>query len=337
MTFTQIIYKNKFLCYLYCFVSRIKYHSFFREVGFRSKLDIFDYKNIAKPLPKCYREICTDNNCFGIGYSLRKYAGYQKSYVNGWIEHGYFFADVISSLAAISFTNNVITFGNHREEVNKMLLPQKKCYKIGPYVHYAEDYITEDKFIELKKELGRVLLVFPVHAGTGNSVQYEKAEFFKLVESVASGFDTVLFSLFWTDIKDDYVTEIEKRGYRIVCSGHRYDPFFLSRQKTIIKLADVTMSNGLGTNLVYCTYYKKPHWLIRQQKDFTSNSKKGDKNTAYINKIKNNSSVAPLIYESFKEYCDVITDEQYELCSEIFGFNDIKSREEMLNLLNNLK
>ena len=332
----EFVYKSRLLCDLYCRWSRLSNPGFTNEVLRRRALNIFDYKGISQPLPKVYNEICTDNNCFGIGYSIRQYAEYDKPYIKGWIEHGYFYADTISDLAAISFTNNIITFGSHREHINNILLPQKRCFKIGPYVHYAKDYVSEEEYEQMKKSLGKVLLVFPIHSGTGEKVLYEKEELFKTVESVASEFDTVLFSLFWSDITDEYATEIEKRGYKIVCSGHRFDPFFLSRQKTIIKLADVTMSNGLGTNLVYCTYMKKPHWLVRQDSKTISINKTGEKHKEYEERNKNNSSIKSILHEAFEEYRETLTENQYQLCSDLFGFENIKSPMEMLSLLKSL-
>lgn len=332
----EFVYKSKLLCDLYCKWSRVSHLGFKNEVLRRNALDIFDYKGISQPLPKVYYEICTDNNCFGIGYSIRQYAGYKKPFINGWIEHGYFYADAISDLAGISFTNNILTFGGHRELVNNKLLPQKKCFKIGPYVHYANDYVNEDEFIKIKKKLGKVLLVFPIHSGTGEKVLYEIEELFKIVNSVADGFDTVLFSLFWSDITEDYASEIEKRGYKIVCSGHRFDPFFLTRQKTIIRLADVTMSNGLGTNLVYCTYLKKPHWLVKQDANTLSLGKTGEKHKEYEEKNKNNSSIESELYDAFREYRETLSESQYQLCSKLFGFEEVKTPIEMLSLLKSL-
>ncbi len=331
------LYRNEHLAKIACAISRLRYPSYRKEVEKRRNLDIFDYRGIAKFLPKYYTEICTDNNCFGIGFSLRNYAGYKKSYVNGWIEHGYFYADTVSDLASISFTKNIVTFGNHRESINKKLLPQKRCIKIGPYVHYADDYINDSEFVKLKKKLGKVLLVFPVHSGIGEKVQYEKAELFKLVGSVAKNFDTVLFSLFWSDITEEYVNEIEKRGYKIVSSGHRYDLYFLCRQKTIIKLADVTMSNGLGTNLVYCTYMNKPHWLINQETKTESLNKTGDKHLAFQEKNKNNCSIMEQLYSMFCNYEETLSEDKYLFCSELFGFRDVRSKSEMYDLLNSLE
>lgn len=332
----EIVYKSKMLSYFACVLTRLHHPGFQKEIKKRSELDLFDYKNIAKSLPKYYEEICTDNNCFGIGRCIRKYSGYKGSYVKGWIEHGYFYFDTVSSLASISFAKSILTFGSHREKVNVQYLPKKKCVKIGPYIHYADDYIDEETFKELKAKLGRVLLVFPMHSGTGQKVQYDIDELFKNVESVAGDFDTVLFSLFWTDINSEYVSQIESRGFKTVCSGHRFDPYFLSRQKTIIKLADVTLSNGLGTNLVYCTYLKKPHWLIRQKRTYASLNAIGDKHKTFQENNINKASVVELLYDIFKDYRNDLSEVQYDLCSQLFGFNDIKSPIEMLDLLSSL-
>lgn len=332
----NIVYRSKILSKWACLVSRLMSKDYPAEIERRSHLDILDYKGLARPLPKYFQEICTDNNCFGIGQSIRRYAGYKGSFINGWIEHGYFYLDNVSSLASISFSKNIITFGSHRESVIKSNLPQKTCIKIGPYIHYAQDYVNEKDFWRLKNRLGRVLLVFPVHSGTGQQVEFNIEELFKNVESVAGKFDTVLFSLFWSDIKSDFVSKIESRGYRIVCSGHRFDSFFLSRQKTIIKLADVTMSNGLGTNLVYCTYLKKPHWLIHQEKTYSSLNSIGDKHRVFQEKNRLNTSITVSLYDSFKEYHETLTKEQYQLCSDFFGFNEVKSPKEMLELLQSL-
>lgn len=333
----EFVYKSKILCELYCKWSHVIHPKFRKEILRRKEFNLFDYKGISQPLPKVYDEICTDNNCFGIGYSIRQYAGFKKPFIDGWIEHGYFYADAISELAAVSFTKNILTFGRHREEVNHKLLPEKNCFTIGPYVHYAKDYVSEAEFMQIKRKLGKVLLVFPIHSGTGEKVLYEKEELFKIVERKASGFDTVLFSLFWSDINEEYATDIEKRGYKIVCSGHRFDPFFLCRQRTIINLADVTMSNGLGTNLVYCTYFKKPHWLVRQEAKTISLDKTGDKHKEFEEKNKNNSSIDSLLYDAFDGYSEILTDKQYQLCSDLFGFEDIKKPEEMKQLLTSLR
>ena len=69
MSLASTIYKSKLLSALYCKVSQVRAPGFKKEVNRRATLDIFDYQGIAQPLPKCYHELLTDNNCFGIGWS----------------------------------------------------------------------------------------------------------------------------------------------------------------------------------------------------------------------------------------------------------------------------
>ena len=59
-------------------------------------------------------------------------------------------------------------------------------------------------------------------------------------------------------------------GFRVVTSGHKFDPYFLSRQRFLIRLADATASNSVGTHIGYCLYYGKPHRLITSELDENS-------------------------------------------------------------------
>ena len=331
------LYESRVLSKTACFLLRQRYRSFPRLIENRRECSLFDYKGVAGPLPKYYEEICTDNNSFGIGHCLRAYASYKKNYVNGWIEHGYFWADVVSSLAAKSFAKTILTFGAHRVKVNQQLLPNKQVIAIGPYIHYAPDYLSEQEFDKLKKELGRVLLVFPVHSGTGMKTEFDVGELFRYIDGISDGFDTILFSLFWSDITDEFVKVLcGHEKVIIACSGHRYDWNFLSRQKTLIKLADVTMSNGLGTNLVYCTYLGRPHWLVNQTIERSAKDDNGVAHLEYIKKNANNSSIKKDFLEAFGSFSDSLTNAQFELCRSTFGFDNVMSPAEMYNLLQSL-
>ena len=332
------IYSSRFLSSVACWFSRLKNPSFPASVKERSSYSVFDYNKVGAPLPKYYEEICTDNNSFGIGHCLREYAGYSKGRVNGWIEHGYFWADVVSSLATKSFTKTIMTFGSHRVRVNQDLLPQKRVIAIGPYIHYAPDYLSPQEFNTLKEEVGRTLLVFPVHSGTGMNTDYDVEELFKYIDSISNGFDTIIFSLFWSDITEEYVNRLkEHKKVRIACSGHRYDWNFLSRQKTLIKLSDATMSNGLGTNLVYCTYLGKPHWLVNQEVSRSAQNSSGIAHLNYIKNNANNSSIKEEFLEQFSQYSESLTETQYNLCRDTFGFNSVLEPPAMFDLLNSLK
>lgn len=327
----DFVYKNRFLCKLYCWVSQIRYPGFKTEVQRRAKLDLFDYKQIAQPLPKCYEEICTDNNCFGIGYWIRKYAGIKKEYLDCIVEHGYFFGEYVSALERQSFTNTILTFGQVRvNHITKAL--DKEAIPIGPYINYADDYVSEQEKDELKKQLKRTLLVFFSHASTGCSVEFDLDYMVSKIESIRESFDTVVVSVFWSDLTPELEKRLKDLGYLIFSSGHRYDYNFLSRQKTMISLSDMTMSNSISTHIGYCLCLNKPHWYIKQEVKEVSHNSKGAQNVNVAKQIsEDNAAIKEVreLEEVFKEYNESITEEQYKVADKYFGFSSIRSKEEL--------
>ncbi len=336
MNLQQTVYKSELLSWLYCKASQWRNSNFKKEVERRATLDIFDYKGIAQPLPKCYFEPLTDNNCFGIGWCIRRYVDSKKDYINALAEHGYFFGTYVQELEKITYAKKLITFSDVRKEHIEAVIKDKEIYPIGPYVHYAPDYYDEKRFAEEKSKLGRTLLVFFSHSGTGESVSFDLDALIERINSVKSGFKTVVISLFWSDINPDIEKRLIGEGFKIFSSGHRYDFYFLSRQKTMIKLADVTMSNSTGTHLAYCSYLGKPHWIVRQEINVKALNSKGAGNVAIsemIGKdpvsIKENEDM----YEAFAEYREVLTEEQRALCDKYFGLSYVRSVEEMKEIV----
>ncbi|AVM52294.1 hypothetical protein [Bacteroides zoogleoformans] len=300
---------------------------------------MFDYKQLSKPLPKYFNEIITDNNCFGIGYSIRKYCSWKKSYIKALVEHGYFFGSYVSSQETMTFANTILTFGEVRVKHIQNHIEKKKAIPIGPYIHYANQYLTELEFGNIKKMLGRTLLVFFSHAPTGCSVSFDIDYLISKIEQIRHDYDSVVISLFWSDITLEVEEKLLKKDYKIFCSGHRYDYNFLSRQKSMIELSDMTMSNSVGTHIAYCTYLRKPHWIVRQEIKTTANSDKGNANLAIDNwqasDSTHNSEIEEL-YSIFSEYKKLLTSEQDMICKKYFGFEHIKTPIEMFNLLKSL-
>lgn len=336
MNIANIIYSNKNLSRLYCKISQLRFPNFEKEVERRAKLDIFDYKDIAQPLPKCYFELCTDNNCFGIGYCIRQYMGSKQRFIDALAEHGYFFGSYVQEMEKVSFTKKLLTFGDIRKKHIEAKVDGKDVICIGPYIHYAAPYYDHERFQKEKNKLGKMLLVFFSHSGTGQTVEFDVDYLISKIEEVRSLFDNVVISLFWSDITPILVKKLTGMGYKIFSSGHRYDYYFLSRQKTIINLADMTMSNSVGTHIGYCTYLGKPHWIIRQHITKKSLNSIGTANIAIserLSKDSANTEELETFYKAFSEYHSELTSEQKAIASKFFGFNHIKSVEEMKTIL----
>ncbi len=336
MNISNIVYGSKLLSLLYCKASQLRNRDFKKEVERRAKLDLFDYNEIAMPLPKSYYELLTDNNYFGIGYSLREYAGVKKNYCNALVEHGYFFGKYVQEMEKITFAKKILSFGDVRKKHIEAVVKEKEVIPIGPYIHYATDYYDEKRFMELKAKLGRTLLVFFSHSDTGASVSFDLDFLIGKINSIRKDFQTVVISLFWSDINPKIEKRLNEEGYLIFSSGHRYDYYFLSRQKTMIKLADVTMSNSTGTHLAYCSYLNKPHWIVRQIITQNALNKKGVANNIVsdiLNKDEVNQQENDELYQAFAEYRDVLTNEQRQLCDKYFGLSYVRSKEEIKNFI----
>lgn len=336
MSLSNTIYGSKLLSLLYCRLSQLRNAGFKQEVVHRAGLDLFDYKGIAQPLPKCYYEPLTDNNCFGIGWSIRQYIGSTRNYIDALAEHGYFFGTYVQEMEKITYAKKLLTFGDVRKKHIEAVIKDKEVCPIGPYVHYAPDYYDEKRFAKEKEKLGRTLLVFFSHSGTGESVSFDLDSLIEEINSIRKDFKTVVISLFWSDINPEIEKRLLGEGYKIFSSGHRYDYYFLSRQKTMIKLADVTMSNSTGTHLAYCSCLNKPHWIVRQEIKTIALNEKGLANIAIsemLGKDIVNQQENDELYRTFAEYGEVLTEEQRKVCDKYFGLSYVRSVDEMKEIL----
>ena len=189
----------------------------------------------------------------------------------------------------------------------------------------------------MKAKLGRTLLVFPSHGIIGVTATFNNDEFIEEIERVRKDFDTVLISLYWTDVlKPGLVASYEALGYKIVTSGHRFDLNFLSRQKSFIELADYTMSNNLGTHVGYCIHLNKPHYIFQQRVFYDAKDQKTQKHLSDASNQDNNLTYEwelKEICEAFNQYEIDITEKQREIVEEYWGESYIRTPEELRNLL----
>ena len=129
--------------------------------------------------------------------------------------------------------------------------------------------------------------------------------------------DTVLINMYYYDILHfDYLSLYEDAGFKIVTAGHQLDLNFVSRLKSLIEICDFTAANSVGTHLGYCVYMGKPHLIIDDE---------------IINKT--NFEDYKEIGYSFTDYYSKLQDKQLDVVSKYWGFNDVKDRTELRNLL----
>ena len=287
-------------------------------------LQISKYMEIAQYSGKYLSEYIIDNNYYGVGYSLKEYIGRNKP-LNAFIEHGYIFGSFVDLSCNIWYPQCIITFGKVRKR-HLQKKTSKNIIPIGPYIHYAKDYLNDLDFQKAKNKYGKMLLVIPVHGPTGGQIAYDMNILVDQIDDMKAQYDTIAVCLFYSDIQNHEVVNFyKKKGYQLFCAGDRYDWNFLSRLKSIIKLSDFTVSNYPGTHVGYCIYMGKPHWLIEQKVVRKPITEKGFHN---LFTIRNDSEFASLESElrevstAFTDYSENISEHQLELVEKYWGTSD---------------
>lgn len=285
---------------------------FLREISSRAQLSVFDYKELAQELPFCPLEFVKDTNFYGYANSIKKYA--KISNINASIEHGLYYEDNYIPSASYSKTIiKIITMSEIRKELNERLV-KKKTLAIGPYIHYANSLLSPKEINRIKEKYGRILLFFPSHGSVEGNNAYDIETLINelMIIKERFKFDTIVINMFYYDIlHTDYASMYEKAGFVITTAGHRYDLNFISRLKSIIELADATASNAFGTNIGFSIYLKKPFFYLHNED------------------IVSDNTMVSEVLSSFKDYSLEITEQQYSVVSKYWGFDCIRTPEEL--------
>ncbi|WP_417062010.1 hypothetical protein [Enorma massiliensis] len=274
------------------------------------------------------------NSLYGIAGVLRSYASYNAK-ICACIEHGLFLGSYVNNAEVInSGLPGVITFS----EVRKAHIKEKSqicVYPIGPYIQYANPYLAKKRASLLKEKLGKTLLVFPSHSIVGTGVFYDFDQFESVINRIVdrNKFDSVIVNLYYTDFCSELADRYRSRGYHVTCAGHNSDPLFLSRLRSLIEIADYSISNSCGTHVGYCIALGTPHTIIQQRIELIPDSALEARNQ--------NSSVGA--DEEKNEIClafsrfGSITGEQREVCRKYWGLDIMLSPSEMKAMLSALE
>lgn len=273
----------------------------------------FDGK-IKRPSP-----IWTNTHIYGIWYSLFNDIVQDNIQYSPAIEHGLIFYDEITEDILSTSRCAYATFGPFRKKIIRSYI-KDPIFCVGPYIHYAKPFYNKIKFQEMKRKLGRTLLVFPIHSTEVSHVTYEEDEFIRKIKNIEKQYDSILVNAYWWNINDRVIDRLSAEGYQIVSAGFQDDVMFLSRLKTIIDLADCAMGNSVGTHIGYCLHENVPFILLDSKvpKEVTLDRKE--------NKIANTRvSHMQKIREAFCIDRHFITEEQRRLMNYYWGDDCIKT------------
>lgn len=292
----------------------------------RLRHTIFDYRQLAQPIGECYNYHGSyDFNYYGIGRILKKH--FDISYSS--VEHGFVFGSYVQQHLLNSLSiKSLFTFSDYREYFINEKNPSIIVQKIGPYIAYAPTFYSINSLLVSKKKLGKVLLVFPVHSLLDTDTKYDKKKFLNIIKEKSLLYDTVLVCGYWADILKGNLLNYKECGYKIVCAGHSFDPYFLSRLKYIINLSDTVITNSIGTHIGYSMFLGKHTVLIRQKLYNEALNDTKEFSTRTFEEVNSMIEVESQLFKVFEgsEFDISNTEIQKKTVSNLFGFNYVSCK-----------
>lgn len=268
---------------------------------------------------------------YGMDRNLKQYAGIPINYkIHALFEHGVVIMDYVEGGFRVHEYLPSITSSQYRVDVLKSKKEFKGAYAIGPYIHYVESLLSKDKIKEEKEKLGNTLLVFPSHSISSSQTQFDYNTLIQDIKKISKDYDTVRICMYFQDIVFKKHLPYLKEGFQVVTAGHHNDYYFLPRLKAIIESSDMTMANDFGTQLGYCIYLGKPHFIDRIDPNYDVS--KDNVVRKFVGKAiekQQSSENFSKIMELFSQYDTNITNEQYDLVSYLWGFDEIKTPKEL--------
>lgn len=305
-----------------------------------TNIDIFNYRAVLQSRLSPYITHPYMGNTYGNDYILKRYSGY-KGKVNSAIEHG--IMNINDTYNTHEYRDNpckgVIVSSQKRANFLKNLT-EKKVFAIGPIIYYANTIYDETEMEIIKHNLGRILLLFPAHSASKNvKTMYDDRSFIRYAKEIKEkwNFDTVISCIYGLDFRTGQHLIYESENIPVVTAGNPYNKDFLDILKTIISISDGVLNCGFSTNVGYSIYLNKPVQIIEQSTvKNTSNFFEELKEDIELYKLQSDiflNKAAGL----FQEYTDVISSEQYQWSSDVFGYNDTKSPVELKDYFKSLR
>jgi tetratricopeptide (TPR) repeat protein len=265
------------------------------------------------------------NDRYGHSWHLKDYAGIsQERITRAAIEHGFYGAGVSYYKDYVQNFSGIITNSPYRYQT----ITQKTqwgVFAIGPYIHYAKPYLSKEETAAEKKRLGKNLVVFPAHSALTVQIGFDLQSFINEIKRIGKDFDTIRICLFWLDINKEWTKAFIAEGFECISVGHSYDVNFLPRLRSILELADLTMSNHFSSQMAYGAYLNTPHYLWTQKLDFKARSESVFKRSTPVS----DGRLTEVLKESFSHYSLEIPDEQRKLANMWAGIDKVKTPEEI--------
>lgn len=265
--------------------------------------------------------IMMNKKIYGIWINLFGKCNISHAYETPSIEHGLILYEKIFSDITHNSRVACATFSSFRKHIIQSNFPIP-VFCVGPYIHYADMFYSQKKLIEMKKKLGKTLLVFPTHSTYTSNLTVQQEKFIKMIKKEASKYNSVLINTFWWNINDPLIQKLEVEGYKVISCGYKDDINFLSRLKSYLYLADFAIGDSIGTHIGYCIDCNVP--FMYRETNTQNFSLVPDEYIAQSSCKKNEDIIKKLFLNT-----DRITDEQKKICNYYWGCDCLKTKAEL--------
>ncbi len=303
---------------------------FEKEIRKRSKLPLTDIENLSKHInlfSPYTNELQPVNDWYGHASTLKKFLGLPQNYQFKFIiEHGTYFSDQVADVELEVDLPSFLTYSPYRAKVLKRV--KKYTFAIGPFIHYANHYLSEEELRKEKKRLGKTVLFFPFHSLANLDNEYDMGLSLKKITAIAKGYQTIRVCIYWKDVLLGKHKYYQSKGLTCVTAGHILDPFFLSRLKSIIANSDLTIANDASTPLSYSIYMNKPQIIFLERPKMGKNK--------YFDKImKEYWSSKPYnqIVDEFSKIQFLINAKKRRLANNYCGTSKVLTKDKLLKLV----
>jgi len=297
------------------------------------------------------------NNLYGILHSLKYYSGLDSKMPRIIVQHGLFLAGYEPAFH-YKYVRKAVVMSNEMSERLTSLESNKEVIAVGPYIIYAPDYYSKEKLQYLKNKFGKTLLVFIPHSIEKKKNKniiinqvYNEENIIDVLIKRYNDYDTFLINGFSGEENLSFDNRLLDKRVIKTYSGNPHDYNFLSRQKSIIQLADHSISFVVSTHIGYCLSLGLSHEIV----NIFGKSKWDITNKSYLNQLEfsdelTDANLDELIanYPYLKGYQNnedeilhyffntgnSITQDQLNLINRFWGLNNIKTPEEIRLFLN---
>ncbi len=293
---------------------------------------IENIKDLARERPLYTIELFVQNDCYGYAHILKRYAEVDLNYqIKSVLEHSALLYDHVWKYDIVAPLPSIFTFSDYRFPFIRQFT-NKALFAIGPSIHYAKCHFSDDELKNLRKQLGKTLLVFLPHSSWSTYIEFDTKKILSVLKNLEREFDNIMICLGWKEVLRDIEKPFIAEGYSCVTAGHIYDKNFLDRLKTIILLSSHTVSFSYGTHIGFCIYLNKPHWVISGINQKVNVINKIDKATAIYKPTPLSKNQVSHFLSYFKEPRDDISKKQQELVDIIWGISHVKTKKELREL-----